>query len=144
MVYSVQQGYAILYDSVLLQNFILHALVYIMQFAWFLFCFLWVRVCIPLHISNTSCSILWSAHKQTLLQALMSGRVSMVYWGDHQLKASIYIFLPWKNAVKLFSCHAHLISEASNYHCGDKPEQPHQELSHGSTRRAKVGRMRLS
>lgn len=29
----LQQGYAILYDSVLLQKFILHVLVYIMQFA---------------------------------------------------------------------------------------------------------------
>lgn len=33
MVYSLQQGYAILYDNVLLQDLILRALIYIVQFA---------------------------------------------------------------------------------------------------------------
>jgi len=53
-----------------------------------------------------------------------------------------YFFL-WEDAVKLFSWHAHFISEASNYRCGDKPEQLHQELSHG-THGAKAGTMKLS
>lgn len=56
-VYSLQQEYAILYDNVLLQDLILRVLVYIVQFAWFLFCFLSVGVHVPLYIGNTSCII---------------------------------------------------------------------------------------
>lgn len=52
-------------------------------------------------------------------------------------------FFHWENAVKLFSCHAHFISEASNYCCSDRPEHLHQELSHG-TCGAKAGGMKLS
>lgn len=138
----LQQGYAILYDSVLLQKFILHVLVYIMQFAWFLFYFLWVRVCIPLHISNTGCNVLWSAPASFNVG---KGKRSLLRRPPAQ-SLYTYFFLG-ENAVKLFSCHvhfiAHFISEASNCCCGDKPEQPHQELSHG-TRGAKAGRMKLS
>lgn len=86
----------------LASEFILHVLVSVKQFAWFLFCFLWVWVCIPLHISDAGCHILWSAQKRTLLQVLMSGRVSMVYRGDHQLKVSIHIFSFWKTLYNYF------------------------------------------
>lgn len=91
MVYLLQQGYAILYDSVLLQDLISRALVYIVQFAWSVFCFLSVGVCVPLYIGNSSCSILWSAQKQTHPQAWMLGSVSRVYWRHHQLNASLLI-----------------------------------------------------
>lgn len=80
----------------LASEFILPVLVCSKQFAWFLFCFLWVWVCIPSHVGDTGCHILWWAQKHTLLQAFMSGRVSIVYWGDHRLKASIHIFSFWK------------------------------------------------
>lgn len=52
MVYSLQQRRAILYDSVLLQNFILHKLVYIMQFT------VWAQFCVPLDINKSNGNML--------------------------------------------------------------------------------------
>lgn len=138
----LQQGYATLYDNILLQDLILHALVYIVQFAWSVFCFLIVGVCSFVYWqyqlqhcmissrANTPTSLNVAKHKQSLLKRPPAQSLSPN-------------FFLWENAVELFSCHARFISEASDCCWSDKPEQPHQELSHG-TRGAEARRMKLS
>lgn len=98
MVYSLQKGCAILYDSLLLQNSFCMCLFIVSNLldsysAFFGFESAFLRMLvIP---TATICDELKST------QAFMSGRVSIVYWGDHQLKASIHIFSFWK---MLYNC----------------------------------------